>query len=108
MKREIDAAILGERDAFRAQALLHDMWSFEMSFAGEGTEPVDDAVARQGRSSRGVQRPPDGPRRASRAEMLRDGSVRRHTTERDPGDDVVDPVEEVGIIGIWGHIVANL
>ena len=94
-----DAPILVERHSLGAQAFFHDMRSTETHPAGQGAEPVDDAVARKHGARRRAQGPADRAGSGTRTEISCDMPVGRNFTVRDPVHYGPDPFEEIIVPG---------
>lgn len=101
---EIYASIVVERDTLRDQPLFHDVRSFEMALPGQGSESVDDPVARQPGGGRAVQCPSDRSRGTAHAEVLGDVTVGGHFAVRNLGYDVPNSGEEIVRGSGVGHV----
>lgn len=101
---EIHASIVIERDALGDQPLLHDVRSLEVALSGQGSESVDDPMARQSGGGCAVQCPSDGSRGAAHAEVLGDVTVSGHFAVRNLGYDVPNSGEEIVRGGGVSHV----
>jgi hypothetical protein len=97
---EVHAAVIGERDALGAEALLHHVGRLEVHPARERAPPVDDTVAgereRPGvRARHSVEGVADGAGAPLRPEVLGNVAVGGDAALRDARHHVPHPLEEI-------------